>query len=126
MRRGIISAVVAGAAGVTLGLMPVSGAFAAEHTQVPQSSSTQVPQNYRWCDDWRGDWRYCCDWNYRRDRYDRCWDVDAWYDYRNDYRYDNWNRYYSNYDRGDYGHYNDYYNHYNGYDNGRYDNGHRH
>ncbi|MEW2417600.1 hypothetical protein AB0953_28315 [Streptomyces sp. NPDC046866] len=91
MRRGIIAAVVAGVAGATLGLMPVSSAFAA--------GPTQVPQNNRWCDDWRGDWRDCCDWNYRGDRYDRCWDVDAWYGYRNYDRYDHGNRHY-NHDHG--------------------------
>ncbi|MEU6891085.1 hypothetical protein ABZ934_04675 [Streptomyces sp. NPDC046557] len=44
MRRGIIAALVAGAAGVTLGVMPVSGAFAATLPQHHQQSS----------DHWRG------------------------------------------------------------------------
>ncbi|MFD0265928.1 hypothetical protein ACFVGY_04930 [Streptomyces sp. NPDC127106] len=82
MRRGIIAAVVAGAAGVTLGLTPVSGAFAAGLPQTQTQPSVQAPQgqpsggDWNWCNDWRGgrwsdwrDWRHCCD------RWDRwCWD----------------------------------------------------
>ncbi|MEU3775529.1 hypothetical protein AB0F11_20375 [Streptomyces sp. NPDC032472] len=100
---------MAGVAGATFGLMPVSGAFAAEHTQ--------VPQNNRWCDDYwyHDDWRDCC-WNGRSDRYDRCWDVDSWSGYRHDNRYDNWYRDYSYWDRGGF----DNYNHHSGYDS-RYD-----
>ncbi|THA57268.1 hypothetical protein [Streptomyces sp. A1136] len=66
MRRGIIAAVVAGAAGATLGLMPVSGAFAAT-----------LPQHDQQCSDhWRGDnGRDCCDssrWNDHDNRPDWC------------------------------------------------------
>ncbi|WP_330261582.1 hypothetical protein [Streptomyces sp. NBC_00539] len=77
MRRGIIAAVVAGAAGVTLGLMPVSGAFAATHTSLPQHS--QQHSNYsrghdsrdcgnssRWNDDDSGNWRNA-GWNHDHD-----------------------------------------------------------
>ncbi|MET9959251.1 hypothetical protein ABZ128_09205 [Streptomyces sp. NPDC006326] len=94
MRRRIFAAAVAGAAGATLGLMPVGSALA---SSAPQT----VPQNNRWCsDDWRHGhdwWRNCCDpWRWRHDRPSWCWDdVDAW---RGDRGGDHWNRHWNNAD----------------------------
>src|SRR3954452_18939700 len=76
MRRVITATVVAGAAGVALGLMPVGGAFAAGLPQTQQNNSG-------WCsDDWRGgnNWRDCCDssrWHNWNDRPSWCWDNDS-------------------------------------------------
>ncbi|MFD8989877.1 hypothetical protein ACFVZ4_17685 [Streptomyces goshikiensis] len=88
MRRGIVVAAMAGAAGLALGLMPVSGAAAAG-----------LPQNYRCSDEWRGNWNECCaHYRYRSDVPRWCWDqVSDASGYRNDSywngnRNHNWNR----------------------------------
>ncbi|MCX4540762.1 hypothetical protein [Streptomyces sp. NBC_01565] len=87
MRRGIVVAAVAGAAGLALGLMPVSGAAAAG-----------LPQTYRCSDEWRGNWSECCDsYRYRNDVPSWCWDQSDASRYRNDpywnnsWNNDNWN-----------------------------------
>lgn len=78
MRRGFVAVAVAGAAGITLGLMPVSSAFA-----------SGLPQTYR-CSDWRGDdwrgdhWWRCCDPARGNDRPSWCWDNSNWNDNWND------------------------------------------
>ncbi|MFE3993525.1 hypothetical protein ACFXPW_17825 [Streptomyces goshikiensis] len=88
MRRGIVVAAMAGAAGLALGLMPVSGAAAAG-----------LPQHYRCSDEWRGNWNECCaHYRYRSDVPRWCWDqVSDSSGYRNDSywngnRNHNWNR----------------------------------
>lgn len=123
MRRGFVAAAVAGAAGITLGLMPVSSAFA-----------SSLPQTYRCSDyrgsDWRGDdwWRNCCDTS-RADRPSWCWDNDSdnngwnsnwdnsnWSNDRWDHdnwNHDNWN------DNGSWNHDNGNWNHDNGNNNWR-------
>ncbi|MFJ9645975.1 hypothetical protein ACWEPM_33490 [Streptomyces sp. NPDC004244] len=86
MRRGIIAAVVAGAAGVMLGLTPVSGAFAAGLSQTqPAVQAPQTNPNGNWnrCDDWRGngrwgDWRDWRDWRDCCDRWGRDWCWNNW------------------------------------------------
>ncbi|WP_243331520.1 hypothetical protein [Streptomyces sp. AP-93] len=85
MRRGFVAAAVAGAAGITIGLMPVSSAFA-----------SGLPQTYDRCSDWRGNdwrggdwWRDCCDSSRGNDRPSWCWDdVRGWY---HDSSHSNWN-----------------------------------
>lgn len=95
MRRGFVAAAVAGAAGITLGLMPVSSAFA-----------SGLPQTYQ-CSDWRGDnwrsadwWRNCCDYSRGYDRPSWCWDNSNWNNdndrwnnnwHNSDWSNDNWN-----------------------------------
>lgn len=68
MRRAIASAVVAGAAGIVLGLAPLGSAVAAAQPQT-------LPQTW-WCSDqWHGqDWRTCCDPSRGDDRPSWCWD----------------------------------------------------
>ncbi|WP_330299118.1 hypothetical protein [Streptomyces sp. NBC_00503] len=83
MRRGFVAAAVAGAAGITLGLMPLGSAFAATST-----SPSGLPQTYQ-CSDWRGDgwWRNCCDPSRGSDRPSWCWDNSNW---NNDSWNNNW------------------------------------
>ncbi len=107
MRRGFVAAAVTGAAGLTLGLMPVSGAFA---TSLP----TGLPQT-DWCSDSRyGEWSACCDPARGNYRPGWCWDNSGrnegnWRDASwNDPNWSNWNnwnnwndgRYDSRYDDG--------------------------
>ncbi|MEI5008167.1 hypothetical protein RB196_13230 [Streptomyces sp. PmtA] len=80
MRRRIVAALSAGAAGLALGVMPATGAFAA----------TQVTAD-RGCSDWRGG---------------GCGDDDDYRDYRHHDRYYDryyddryYDRYYDNFDR---------------------------
>lgn len=117
MRRGFVAAAVAGAAGITLGLMPVSSAFA-----------SGAPQTYR-CSDWRGDnwrgdgwWRDCCD-SSRGNRPSWCWDNSNWNndnDHWNNWHNSNWSNDNWNHDRWD----NDSWNNNNGnHDNNWHDSG---
>lgn len=105
MRRGFVAAAVAGAAGITLGLMPVSSAFA-----------SGLPQTSR-CSDWRGDnwrgdgwWRHCCDSSRGSDRPGWCWDHSNW-DNDNDHWNNSWHNSSWNNDRWDNDSWND--NHWN-------------
>ncbi|MET3982607.1 hypothetical protein [Streptomyces sp. PvR034] len=76
MRRAIAPAIVAGAAGIVLGLAPLGSAVAAGP---PQTAPQTQPQTW-WCsDNWRGqDWRTCCDPSRGDDRPSWCWDNSGW------------------------------------------------
>ncbi len=95
MRRRIVAACLAGAAGVTIGLMPVATASA---STTPTGGGSWRCSDNRW-HDWR--WDQCCnrDW---RERPSWCWDDGGvggnsgrhhWNNNRNDsnWRHSNWN-----------------------------------
>ncbi|MFI8099746.1 hypothetical protein [Streptomyces sp. NPDC086023] len=104
MRRRIVTAVVTGAAGLTLGLMPMAGASATGSGNWRCDDRPLTERQWRECcnrvwnttDDWW--WEQCCnrDWDHRPSW---CWDdVDAvrhdhrWNDdHRNDNRHNNRN-----------------------------------
>ncbi|MGW7117581.1 hypothetical protein ACWGI5_34210, partial [Streptomyces xanthophaeus] len=70
MRRRIVAAVLTGAAGVAIGLLPVAGASAAT---VTGGGGGGGGGNWRCSENWNGRWDECCnrDW---RDRPSWCWD----------------------------------------------------
>ncbi|MDJ0380199.1 hypothetical protein [Streptomyces sp. G-G2] len=83
MRRAIATAVVAGAAGIMLGLAPMGSAVAA-------GLPATLPQT-GWCaGDWHGqDWYTCCDPSRGDARPSWCWDSSNW---NHDSNWDhNWN-----------------------------------